>query len=67
MKRALLVVLVTVVVIVLLGRIYFTRPGQAPSDQPPLVEIKGQGLAALEEEFNRASNSLRVILLLSPT
>jgi hypothetical protein len=46
---------------------YLTRPAHAPAGQPPLVEISGQSLGALKTEFNRASSTLRIILLLSPT
>ncbi len=49
------------------GIFYLTRPGRAPAGQPPLVEITGPTLAALQAEFNRASSGLRIILLLSPT
>jgi hypothetical protein len=49
------------------GIFYLTRPGHAPAGQPPLVEITGPSLAALQAEFNRTSSSLRIILLLSPT
>jgi len=46
---------------------YLTRPGRPPAGQPPLVQITGPSLAALQAEFNRTSSSLRIILLLSPT
>jgi CBS-domain-containing membrane protein len=49
------------------GILYLTRPGRPPAGQPPLVEITGPSLAALQAEFNRTSYSLRIILLLSPT
>lgn len=49
------------------GMFYLTRPGRPPVGQPPLVEITGPSLVALQAEFNRTSSSLRVILLLSPT
>jgi CBS-domain-containing membrane protein len=46
---------------------YLTRPGRPPAGQPPLVEITGTSVAALQTEFNLTSSSLRIILLLSPT
>ena len=49
------------------GIFYLTRPGRPPAGQPPLVEITGPSLAALQAEFNRTLSSLRIILLLSPT
>ena len=48
------------------GILYLTRSGSPPA-QPPLVEITGTSLTALQAEFNRTSSSLRIILLLSPT
>jgi hypothetical protein len=65
MKRTWSIVLAAAVVI--LGGIYFTRTGHAPASQPPLVEINSSTLSALQSEFNRTSDKLRVILLLSPT
>ena len=49
------------------GIFYLTRPGRPPAGQPPLVEITGPALAALQAEYNGSSSNLRVILLLSPT
>jgi hypothetical protein len=66
MKRTWSIVLAAVVV-VLLGAVYFTRTGHAPVGQPSLVEMNGSTPSALQAEFNRTSNKLRVILLLSPT
>jgi hypothetical protein len=67
MKRALVIILATAAMIVILGRMYFTSTGHTPADQPALVEMNDSSLAALRTDFNRASTSLRVILLLSPT
>jgi hypothetical protein len=52
---------------VALGSLYFSRKGDAPSSQPPIVEMDSAALSALQAEFNRTADSLRVILLLSPT
>lgn len=65
MKRVWATILAATVVI--LGGLYFTRTGHAPLGQPSLVEIDGASLSALRSEFNRTSDKLRVILLLSPT
>ena len=66
MKRVPAIVLALVVVI-LGGVFYLTKPGTAPAGQPPLVEITGPALDSLQTEFNRTSSSLRIVLLLSPT
>jgi hypothetical protein len=65
MKRAWLII--AVVVVVVLGGVYFTKKGHVPASQPPLVEMNDAALSALQAEFNRTSDKLRVILLLSPT
>lgn len=65
MKRTLTMVLA--VALAIGGGIFYLRPGRPPAGQPPLVEITGPSLAALQAEFNRTSSSLRIILLLSPT
>ena len=66
MKRTSSIAL-AVVLLVILGGVYFTRTGHAPVGQPALVQVNGSTLSALKEEFNRTSEKLRVILLLSPT
>jgi len=54
-------------VVVILGGVYFTPTGHAPAGQSSLVELNSSTLSALQAEFNRTSDKLRVILLLSPT
>jgi hypothetical protein len=59
-----------VVVALLVAAGYFAwnaTPGQTPAGQPALVEIKSTSLDAIKTEFNRASDNVRVIALLSPT
>jgi hypothetical protein len=53
--------------LVILAAVYFTRTSHAPAGQPALVEMNDSTLSALQAEFNRTSDNLRVILLLSPT
>jgi hypothetical protein len=38
-----------------------------PAGQPPLATVDPSSIAALREDFNRASADTRVIVLLSPT
>lgn len=66
MKRTGLIGLAAVVMLLLAG-VDFLQGSHTPSNQPALAEINRQSLAALQEEFNRTSASVRVILLLSPT
>ena len=42
-------------------------PGKTPPGQMPLVELNNSALDAMKADFNRASDSVRVIALLSPT
>jgi hypothetical protein len=53
--------------VVILGAVYFTRTGHAPTGQSSLVELNSSALSALQAEFNRTSDKLCVILMLSPT
>jgi hypothetical protein len=46
--------------------LYVAMPGHAPAGQPPLIEIDSRA-TVLRQEFNRSSDRVRVILLLSPT
>ena len=39
----------------------------APAGQPPLATLDGSSLAALRLDFNRESDKIRIIVLLSPT
>ena len=47
--------------------IYLLKPSHAPAGQKPLVEMNETALAGVKAEFNRTSDSARLILLLSPT
>jgi hypothetical protein len=38
-----------------------------PDGQPPLATVDAGYIAALKDDFNRASGETRIILLLSPT
>ena len=46
---------------------YLLKPSHAPAGQKPLVEMNETALAGVKAEFNRTSDSARMILLLSPT
>jgi hypothetical protein len=66
MKRSRIVALAALILLAVAAG-YFLLPGQAPAGQPGLTILDAHELSGLREEFNRSSNSLRVILLLSPT
>jgi len=48
------------------ARFYFSGH-QVPAGQPPLADLNTDSLATLKSDFNRNSDRVRVILLLSPT
>ena len=64
MKRTWAIIIVS---LALLAGVYLFTPGRVPDGQPALVEMDPQALSALKAAFNAASNSLRFIVLLSPT
>ena len=55
------------VLIALLAGYYFSQTESASAAQPPLTTMDSQELSGLQAEFDSASSSVRVILLLSPT
>lgn len=64
-------ILLAALLTIVLGGLYFLKPdligaGHVPAGQPPLVELNSQA-ATLQAEFNRTSDHVRVLLLLSPT
>ena len=42
-------------------------PGTPPAGQPAMVVLTAQTLEMVRQEFNRAADQTRVVLLLSPT
>lgn len=59
---------VVVALLAIGGYLFWTGvPGQTPPGQRPLVEIYNASLNVFKTEFNRASDSVRVITLFSPT
>ncbi len=64
-------ILIAALLTIVLAVIYFLKPvfagpGHVPAGQPPLGELNNQA-ATLQAEFNRTSDHVRVLLLLSPT
>jgi hypothetical protein len=59
---------VIVVVLAIGGYLLWTGvPGKTPPGQMAMVELNATALDAMKADFNRASGSVRVIALLSPT
>ena len=47
--------------------LYPYRGGQTPAGQPPLKSLSAQSVGEIKNEFNAATDDVRVLLLLSPT
>ena len=67
MKRVLIIILAIVAIgFGLLG--YYLYGGSTVSNgQQPLVRLTDSNLSSLKDSFNASANSVRVILMLSPT
>jgi hypothetical protein len=59
--RTILIAMVLVLVV------YLYAGSTAPAGQAPLVRLNGANLDSLKNEFNRSADSVRVLVLLSPT
>jgi len=49
------------------GLFYFYGGSQAPAGQTPLKSLTADNVAEVKNQFNAAKDSVRVLLLLSPT
>ena len=60
--------LVTVVSAIVLAVVYYLYLGSTvPTGQPPLVRLNNSNIDSLKESFNDSADSVRVIVMLSPT
>ena len=46
---------------------YFYAGSAVPNGQPPLVRLNSSNLASLKNAFNGSENSVRLMVMLSPT
>jgi hypothetical protein len=65
LKRSWIAILIVVVAAAVLGRQFGTH--QAPKGQPALVHLDAGSLESLRSDFNAAQDSVRLVVLLSPT
>ena len=63
--RRLLVALILVVFAVFLAQRFLTH--DVPAGQPPMATLDSGSIEALRSDFNRASDQVRILLLLAPT
>lgn len=66
LKRSWIVVLIVVIAAAMFGQQQFGTH-EAPKGQPALVHLDDGSLESLRSDFNAASDSVRLIVLLSPT
>ena len=60
--------LVTVVSAILLFVVYYLYLGStAPTGQQPLVHLDNSNIDSLKKSFNESADSVRVVVMLSPT
>jgi hypothetical protein len=67
MKRKGIIVASVLAAIAVLVFYYFYWGSTAPNGQQPLVRLNSSNVAALKDVFNGSANSVRVIVMLSPT
>jgi hypothetical protein len=67
MKRKGIIVASVLAAIAVLVFYYFYWGSTAPKGQQPLVRLNSSNVAALKDVFNGSANSVRVIVMLSPT
>ena len=60
------IVVVCILAIVVLG-VYFYGGSTVPNGQQPLIRLNPSSLASLKDVFNRSVDSVRVLVLVSPT
>jgi hypothetical protein len=66
LKRSSIVILVVIIAAAVLGQWQFGTH-HAPGGQPPLVRLDAGAFETLRTDFNAAQDSIRLIVLLSPT
>jgi hypothetical protein len=67
MKRKTFILTALAVAIIALLYYLYGAGTQVPPGQPPLTKLTADNLATLKNQFNASRDSVRVILLLSPT
>ena len=67
MKRVLIIILAIAAIGVGLLAYYLYAGSTVPAGQEPLVKLTDSNLSSLRDSFNGSANSVRVIVMLSPT
>ena len=67
MKRVLIIILAMVAIGVGVLAYYLYGGSTVPNGQQPLVRLTDSNFSSLKDSFNGSANSVRVIVMLSPT
>ena len=67
MKRKGIIIGTVLTAIVFLACYYFYWGSTVPNGQQPLVRLNSSNLSSLKDAFNGSANSVRVVVMLSPT
>ena len=68
MKRRAIIIIAAIVILGLGLLAYYLYGGSAvPAGQQPLVRLNESNFSSLKDSFNSSANSVRVIVMLSPT
>lgn len=67
MKRVLIIILAIVAIGVGLLAYYLYAGSTVPNGQQPLVRLTDSNFSGLKDSFNGSADSVRVVLMLSPT
>jgi hypothetical protein len=66
-KRRLIIILAIVAIGLGLLAYYLYAGSSVPNGQQPLVRLTDANISSLKDSFNTSANSVRVIVMLSPT
>jgi len=66
-KRIILILVAMAIATALLVVYYFYLGSTVPNGQPPLARLNSSNIGSLKNAFNESANSVRVIVMLSPT
>jgi len=67
MRRKSIILFGSIAAIAFLSLYYFHGGSTVPNGQQPLVRLNGANLVSLKNAFNGSTDSVRVLVLVSPT
>jgi hypothetical protein len=67
MKRKGIIIGVILTAIAFLAFYYFYWGGTVPNGQQPLVRLNSSNISSVKDAFNGSANSVRLVVMLSPT